>query len=465
MEEFWSKFVIRLGQKNPFFACLALFAKLVETESTDIAETVAKELRVNPEFLRSLKEKEAFSYLLHQLLHMALQHTNRGLGRDLQVWNIAADIVVNNIIIDGTNWQAAPHTATNRRFVNCSVEDVYFQLLEQHKLPGLIPGMQGQDSSGQSWPDNPSTPSNGDKTEDSNDADECDESAESDESSDGQAGNEDGGVGSSSNNSGETNVVEPASCEGGDYLDRDALDSYGAFCDLVVSEADKLEAEFNDAAVANEKYWEEALLHAEIATGAKQQGHVPACMQREFAQIERSKIDWRKELWRFVSDRRSDFNEFDTRHLYKGLYLEELRVDGLTLAVAIDTSGSISHAELGVFMKEIEAIQSLHADVTTLIYYCDAAVDGPYKLSNRSEKLDVQPTGGGGTSFAPFFSSIEQLSLTEKPDCLIYFTDGYGDFPSSKPPQPTFWFVTENGIDLDSVPFGRAVSVPTSSYL
>lgn len=109
MEELWSKFVIRLGQKNPFFSCLALFATLVETESTDLAETVGKELRVNPEFLRGLKEKEAFSYMLHQLLHMALRHTNRGLGRDVQVWNIAADIVVNNIIIDGTNWQAAPH--------------------------------------------------------------------------------------------------------------------------------------------------------------------------------------------------------------------------------------------------------------------------------------------------------------------------------------------------------------------
>ena len=408
MEELWSKFVIRLGQKNPFFSCLALFATLVETESTDLAETVGKELRVNPEFLRGLKEKEAFSYMLHQLLHMALRHTNRGLGRDVQVWNIAADIVVNNIIIDGTNWQAAPHTASNRRFVNCSVEDVYFQLLEQHKLPGLIPGMQGQASLRMPLSDNPLASSNGDKTEESDDADECDESAEAEESgesSDGQTGNEDGGVGSSSNNSSKTDVVEPASSQGGDYLDRDALDSYDAHCDLVSSES-KLEAELSDAATANEKYWEEALLHAEIATCAKNQGHVPACMQREFAQIERSKIDWRKELWRFVSDRRSDFNEFDTRHLYKELYLEELRVDGLTLAVAIDTSGSISHAELGVFMKEIEAIQSLHADVTTLIYYCDASVDGPYKLSNRSEKLDVQPTGGGGTSFAPFFLSL-----------------------------------------------------------
>jgi len=244
-------------------------------------------------------------------------------------------------------------------------------------------------------------------------------------------------------------AVDLTASQGNDGFDRDALGSYGSHIDLRVSE----------------KYWEDALLHAETATNAKAQGYVPMGLQREFVKIAQSAIDWRKELWRFVSDRRSDFTEFDNRHLYKGLYLEELRVDGLTLAVAVDTSGSISIEELSVFMKEIESIQKLHADITTLLYYCDASVDGPHKLVKRNANVEFKPTGGGGTSFVPFFNSLEQLSLTEKPDCIIYFTDGYGDFPAIAPVQPTFWFITEQGIELDTVPFGRAVSVPTSRYL
>ena len=477
MDALWSKFIIRLGQQNPFFACLALFAKLVESEQSDIALTQGQQLIVNPEFVAGLKEKEAFSYWLHQLLHLALQHTNRGLGRDVQVWNIAADIVVNNIISDATDWPVAPNTASNSRFTNCSVEDVYFQLLEQHytvKNAGLESG------NGLAGDSDSEVPAQDLKTG----KDECshelvsDDTIKENKSGAGEGNGENPTSGKTEKGDGnaapasagsaaadEINVVDLDSSEGNSGFDRDALDSYGCHPDLQTTEGAETETKLNDSKIISEKYWEDALLHAEIATNAKAQGCVPSCMQREFAKIAQSEIDWRKELWRFVSDRRSDFNEFDTRHLYKGLYLEELRVDGLTLAVAVDTSGSISTTELGIFMKEIESIQKLHADVTTLLYYCDAAVDWPHKIEQRNVTPEFKPTGGGGTSFVPFFNSLEQLSLTEKPDCIIYFTDGYGDFPDSAPTQPTFWFITEQGVDLDAVPFGRAVSVPSSRYL
>jgi len=98
LDTLWSKFILQLNKENPFFACLALFTVLVPDDKIEYGVTDTKELRINPDFLLSESEEKAFSYLLHQVLHLALQHNFRSGGRKLEYWNIAADIVVNEII-------------------------------------------------------------------------------------------------------------------------------------------------------------------------------------------------------------------------------------------------------------------------------------------------------------------------------------------------------------------------------
>ena len=48
----------------------------------------------------SLPKNEQLGVILHEVLHAALQHTQRLKKRDLYTWNIAADIVVNGMIKD-----------------------------------------------------------------------------------------------------------------------------------------------------------------------------------------------------------------------------------------------------------------------------------------------------------------------------------------------------------------------------
>jgi predicted metal-dependent peptidase len=64
--------------------------------------------------------------------------------------------------------------------------------------------------------------------------------------------------------------------------------------------------------------------------------------------------------------------------------------------------------------------------------------------------------GGGGTSFVPTFNYVE---ANRNIRLVIVMTDGYGAFPEVEKWQhfPTFWVSTENGLDLDAYPFGRAV--------
>jgi predicted metal-dependent peptidase len=63
--------------------------------------------------------------------------------------------------------------------------------------------------------------------------------------------------------------------------------------------------------------------------------------------------------------------------------------------------------------------------------------------------------GGGGTSFIPVFDELKKTKCT--PSILIYFTDGYGNFPEVSPKRyPVLWVLTENHQDP---PWGRTTVI------
>jgi predicted metal-dependent peptidase len=89
---------IRLRAKAPFFAALALFARMEMRDTIPTAATDGRDIFWNPRFLQSLSFAETSGVLLHEVLHAALLHVTRRGTRDPLIWNIAADIVVNGII-------------------------------------------------------------------------------------------------------------------------------------------------------------------------------------------------------------------------------------------------------------------------------------------------------------------------------------------------------------------------------
>ena len=427
----WSKFVIRLSKANPFFACIAMFSKFVVDDGIEVAQTIGREVRVNPGFILDLSDDEAYSYLLHQVMHLALQHDKRRLTRDAEVWNLAADIVINHIIRQSTSWPVAPRTAWDDRFTKHSVEQVYKELLREAEE--TLPQTQAPDSKHESPHEQPV---------------DSGLQAAAQHRANQQAPSQDTSMDSSDGISSDSTSQS--------LVDNSCLRFYSAHNDLETAAESGTERDLK----AEAAYWDGAVVQANVAAAAnKNQGVLPGALKREFECLQLSRVDWRKELWRFVSRRQSDFSEFDQRHIHRGQYLEELSVDSLAMVVAIDTSGSITPKQLGIFMRELAEIQQLHADVQIRLYYCDADVIGPYDLSAQQR---VAPTGGGGTSFIPLFDAVADLSLIEQPDCLVYFTDGYGDFPGKAPAYPTLWLLVDDGIPVSDVPWGTAVCIPDS---
>jgi predicted metal-dependent peptidase len=196
--------------------------------------------------------------------------------------------------------------------------------------------------------------------------------------------------------------------------------------------------------------WREALGQAETLSRMGV-GKLPAGLVRAMGEVLAPTLDWRAMLWRFVTVTPSDFADYDRRFIYRGLYLDALVGESLHVAVAVDTSGSVSPRQLEGFLAELAGILSAYPHVSAWLYYIDTAIAGPYAV--RDMAAVPAPRGGGGTSFEPFFAHVES-TRGEVQRVLVYLTDGYGTFPKERPAEPVLWVVTAGGLASEQFPFG-----------
>ena len=177
---------------------------------------------------------------------------------------------------------------------------------------------------------------------------------------------------------------------------------------------------------------------------------------RELQLLDEPQLDWRTLLWEHLARTPSDFSGFDRRFVGKGLYLDALESESLDVCIAIDTSGSIDDKQLAEFLTEVIAVVETYPRASAKFYFADADLYGPHELAADAEM--PTPKGGGGTSFRPFFRELEmQESQTDAQIVAIYFTDGYGLFPSKHPDFEVLWLVTDDGADDKAFPFGTVV--------
>ncbi|WP_107485774.1 vWA domain-containing protein [Streptomyces marincola] len=114
-----------------------------------------------------------------------------------------------------------------------------------------------------------------------------------------------------------------------------------------------------------------------------------------------------------------------------GAVLPSLRRSPPRVAVVIDTSGSVSDAELGSALREVAAIARAvggRRDLVTVLS-CDAAVHRVDPLC-RAEGITL--TGGGGTDLRAGFTKA--LRVRPGPDVIVALTDGQTPWPDSRPP-------------------------------
>lgn len=137
-EEIIQKCILQVRRECNFFGSLMLFAQIETTKKLPTAATDGRKIFFNEEFLNSLSSKEQNALMLHEVLHMALLHVTRRQNRDPHIWNIAADIVVNDLIERNTSFPLPQGAITDTRFQDKSVEYIYEALLKSEKKYKLV---------------------------------------------------------------------------------------------------------------------------------------------------------------------------------------------------------------------------------------------------------------------------------------------------------------------------------------
>jgi predicted metal-dependent peptidase len=117
--------LIRLRTRSPFFAALALFARFIDAPYYLTAATDGKDIFYNPEFFLSLPPTQLDGVLLHEVLHAALLHVPRRGVRDAILWNFAADIVINGIIMQQGGFELPSGALRDKNLEHLSVEEIY----------------------------------------------------------------------------------------------------------------------------------------------------------------------------------------------------------------------------------------------------------------------------------------------------------------------------------------------------
>ncbi|MEU9151863.1 VWA-like domain-containing protein [Streptomyces sp. NPDC048417] len=114
-----------------------------------------------------------------------------------------------------------------------------------------------------------------------------------------------------------------------------------------------------------------------------------------------------------------------------GVVLPSLRRRPPRVCVVIDTSGSVSDAELGSALLEVAAIARAvggRRDLVSVVS-CDAAARTVHPLC-RAEGIGL--VGGGGTDLRAGFARA--LRARPAPDVVVALTDGQTPWPGSRPP-------------------------------
>ena len=129
--------ILQLRVRSPFFATLALFARIHFTDAVPAAGTDGRDIYLNQQFWQELTPPQRLGLLAHEVLHAALLHTVRRGHRDLLLWNIAADIVVNGIVLAQPNFELPAGAISNPSLEHLSVEEIYHILQQSGQQPAL----------------------------------------------------------------------------------------------------------------------------------------------------------------------------------------------------------------------------------------------------------------------------------------------------------------------------------------
>jgi predicted metal-dependent peptidase len=126
----FSKAVTNLTVNNVFFTAMLYNLKHEFSDKVPTAGTDGVRLLINPEWFEALKVDDAVFVLAHELGHVMLFHSLRRGARDPMLWNIAADYVVNLMLVEHRFPRPAIMDIYDTKYSGWTTEKVYDDLVQ-----------------------------------------------------------------------------------------------------------------------------------------------------------------------------------------------------------------------------------------------------------------------------------------------------------------------------------------------
>lgn len=218
-------------------------------------------------------------------------------------------------------------------------------------------------------------------------------------------------------------------------------------------------------------------MQVDLETFGKQRGNLPGAMTQNLMAVNRERYDYTAFLKKFAvmgETMKINDDEFDYVFYTYGLklydrmplvepleYKEVKRIK--EFVIAIDSSGSTSGELVQKFVQKtyniLKSTESFFSKINLHIIQCDADIQEHVKITKQEEfdeyLKNMKIHGLGGTDFRPVFELVDELKKGHEftnLKGLIYFTDGFGEFPAKKPDYDTAFVFVDDEYNNPDVP-------------
>ncbi len=388
---------------KPFLGNLVLRLPLIAADSwCKTSATDAKNFYYNPQFIDALNNHQIKFVLIHEALHCALTHFARRGNRVKHKWDLACDFAINPLLLK-EGFYPPTNVAIFQQYSGMIAEQIYPMIndnlnqkpMDQHLYDEQI-NKSFKQSEGRLR--------------------ENDLQKQQAKTTDTKSNN--------NKQDGELKLAQqPPS--------------------LQPDEIKKLATQ-----------WQKNL--ASSAQLAKQAGKFDGEFAKLFEVFLQPQVCWRTLLTQYMSAfARNDFSYTRPSRRTTNAIFPSLKSHQLDIAIAIDTSGSISQQEVNEFISEVDAIKAtINAGIS--LFACDDKLTktSPWRFEVWEFLQFPASLGGGkGTNFNPVFDYI--ATQDNAYDVLIYFTDAKGVFPEFAPHYPVIWLVKGK----ESTPWGNRIQL------
>ena len=124
----------RLLVRAPFIGSIALGLAWVNAPDIGTMATDGRSVWFNPEWCERHGVEKTMGVIAHEVLHVVNRHHLRRGERDAELWNVAADLLINRLLEDDK--YVLPQDGLfdrDRRYAGLPTETIYARLLEQQQ--------------------------------------------------------------------------------------------------------------------------------------------------------------------------------------------------------------------------------------------------------------------------------------------------------------------------------------------